>query len=810
MNFSELAKIGTGKVVQLVTDFPISNLIIDSRKVVLNKGSVFFAIPGPRNDGHDYIAQLYTMGIRQFVIENNIAIQKFPDANFFQTDSSVLTLQALAMHHRKDYPIPVVGITGSNGKTIIKEWLFQLLSPDYKIVKNPASYNSQVGVPLSVWAIESHHELGIFEAGISQADEMNKLEKIIQPTIGIFTNIGSAHAVGFRDFEQKVHEKLKLFTNIRTLIYCADHNLIDHAVHQKNIPRLSWGKNSDADIQIQANELGHTFFFQQKHFELVIPFRDSASIENAIHCIVLMLHLGYTPETIQNRISGLKSVSMRMELKEGINQCQVIDDTYNNDLAGLQISLDLLASLQKKKVVILSDILQSGMTDGELTKAISSLLGEKQIHELIAVGAVLKAHQHYFSFIPYRSFYLSTEEFLNHFDFTSLFNKLILVKGARVFQFEKIVNRLQRKVHGTVMVIDMGKLVHNLNYFKSKLKPGVKVMAMVKAFAYGSGSEEVANLLQYHRVDYLGVAYADEGVELRKKNISLPIMVMNPTEEGFALMLLHNLEPVMYNLKTLRAFIKFLGHRKASIHLEVETGLHRLGLDEGDFDEVITHLKNKPDIQVRSIFSHLSGSDEKKHDNFSQEQFDRYQKFYHRLSEELNSKPLRHLLNSAGILRLPGFQLDMVRLGIGLYGVDPTEEYFNKLEMAATLKTVISQIKKIKPGETIGYGRQGVILHEGTIATIAIGYADGFSRSFSNGKGVVLVNGKKAPVIGNVNMDMTMIDITGINATEGDEVIIFGEGLPVKEVASNIGTIPYEILTNTSERVKRIFVSEGI
>jgi alanine racemase len=438
------------------------------------------------------------------------------------------------------------------------------------------------------------------------------------------------------------------------------------------------------------------------------------------------------------------------------------------------------------------------------------MLVKKQIHELIAIGPILKSQQKFFSAIPYCTFYLSTEEFLNRFDFASLFNKLILVKGARVFQFEKIVHRLQRKVHGTVMVIDMGKLVHNLNFFKSKLKPGVKVMAMVKAFAYGSGSEEVANLLQYHRVDYLGVAYADEGVELRKKNITLPIMVMNPTEEGFATIVLQNLEPVIYNLKTLRAFIKFLGNRRATIHVEAETGLHRLGLEENDLDELISTLKSYPDIQVRSVFSHLAGSDEKIHDDFSLEQLNRYQKFYQRLSEELKIRPLRHIINSAGILRFPDFQMDMVRLGIGLYGVDPTEENFHGLEMAATLKTVISQIKKIKSGETIGYGRRGVAKQDMTTATIAIGYADGFSRSFSNGKGVVLVNGKKASIIGNVNMDMTMINITGINASEGDEVIIFGEGLPIKDVAASIDTIPYEILTSTSERVKRVFVSEGI
>ncbi len=513
--------------------------------------------------------------------------------------------------------------------------------------------------------------------------------------------------------------------------------------------------------------------------------------------------------TIQYRINGLKPVSMRLELKEGINNCQVIDDTYNNDLAGLQISLDFLSGFQKKKVVILSDILQSGMTDDELATEISTLLQKKQINELVTIGPVLRSHLHHFSSVPYRSFYLSTEEFLNQFDFSSLFNKLILVKGARVFRLEKIVHRLQRKIHGTVMEIDIGKLVHNLNVFKSKLNPGVKVMAMVKAFAYGSGSEEVANLLQYHRVDYLGVAYADEGVELRKKNITLPIMVMNPTEEGFSLMMLHNLEPAIYSVNVLHAFTKFLGQRKASIHLEVETGLHRLGLGVEDLDQAITILKSNKDIQIKSIFSHLSAADEKIHDNFSKDQFDQYQKCYRRLSTELNCSPLRHIINSAGILRLPEFQMDMVRLGIGLYGVDPTGENNSSLELATTLKNVISQIKKIKAGETVGYGRRGATTTEMTTATIAIGYADGFSRNFSNRRGVVLINGKKAPVIGNVNMDMTMVDITGIEAVEGDEEIIFGKDLPISDVASSIGTIPYEILTNTSERVKRVFVSEG-
>ena len=810
MNFSDLEKIGAGKIKQLTKDLPVTHLMVDSRKALVNEGTLFFAIEGSRNDGHNYITELYRLGIRQFVVEKNIEVEKFPEANILLTSSSVNALQSASESHRKEFQIPVVGISGSNGKTIIKEWLFQLLTPDYNIVKNPGSYNSQIGVPLSIWAMQPHHQLGIFEAGISQLEEMVRLEKIIQPTIGIFTNIGTAHDEGFENTEQKIFEKLKLFAHAKIVIYCADRILVNKAILYANIPKLSWGKGPQADIQIESIDSGFRVSYQKKSFNLQIPFSDAASIENTFHCVALMIHLGYDHELIQQRINDLKPVSMRLELKEGINQCQLIDDTYNNDLAGLQISLDFLASIQKKKIVILSDILQSGMKDDELAKAIASLLVKRQINELIAIGPVLRSQQQQFSSIPFCTFYLSTEEFINRFDLSSLFNKVILIKGARVFQFEKIVHRLQRKVHGTVMEIDMGRLVHNLNFFKSKLRPGVKLMAMVKAFAYGSGSENVANLLQYHKVDYLGVAYADEGVELRKKNITLPIMVMNPTEEGFALMILQNLEPVMYNLKTLRAFVKFLGHRKASIHLEVETGLHRLGFEEEDIEEVIGILKHHPDVQVKSVFSHLSGSDEQKHDGFSKEQFEQYQKFYLRITTALNSKPIRHILNTAGILRLPEFQMDMVRLGIGLYGVNPSEEKIHGLQMVTSLKTVISQIKKIKPGETIGYGRRGVAEREIKIATIAIGYADGFSRSFSNGKGYVVVSGKKAPVIGNVNMDMTMIDITGIAAAEGDEVIIFGDGLPIKEVALSIGTIPYEILTNTSERVKRVFFAEGI
>lgn len=811
MLFSKLEEITKGKLLQLPLDRIISNLITDSRKPIISTESVFFAFAGQQHDGHQYIAQLYTSGIRQFIIEKNVETENFPEANFFQAESTLKTLQAIAVRHRKNFTIPVIGITGSNGKTIIKEWLYQLLSPDKSVVKNPGSYNSQIGVPLSVWAIEHHHQLAIFEAGISQPAEMERLEKMIKPTIGIFTNIGTAHDEGFTSKQEKIIEKLKLFKQAEKLIYCADHTGLHQVIQQQKLPSLSWGFSSNATIEISKSKDDYEVSWQENSFVLHLPFTDKASVENCFHCIALMLYLNYDAAVIQIRVNQLKAIQMRLELKQGVNHSQLIDDTYNNDLAGLKISLDFLNSFQKKKkTLILSDILQSGMDEEDLAKNIYELIRQSGVTKFIGVGSILATNQNLFNPLNSSEFYSTTDELLESLNTDDFDNELILMKGARSFQFEKIAQRLQRKIHGTVMEIDLNKMVHNLNFFKSQLKPAVKLMAMVKAFAYGSGSEEVANLLQYHKVDYLGVAYADEGVELRKNNISLPIMVMNPAEENFHSLISEQLEPVMYNLKMLQALVRFLEGRPARIHIEVDTGMHRLGFDQEDLPEVIVILKGNPSISIATVFSHLAGADEAGHDDFSKEQLNRFNNFYNLLSQSLSIKPIRHILNSPGILRFPDFQLDMVRLGIGLYGVNPTEEKFDQLQPVASLKTIVSQLRTIKKSETIGYGRKGKAEQDMTIATIAIGYADGFTRSFSQGKGKVSINGKRASVVGNVCMDMTMIDVTGIDVKEGEEVIIFGEELPLHEVAASINTIPYEILTNTSERVKRVFFTESI
>jgi Alr-MurF fusion protein len=811
IKFSQLEAITGGKFISFKTDVPVISLITDSRKAISSEGALFFAIRGEHHDGHKFLNALYEQGIRQFIVEYKTDLPgALKDCNILLVESSVMALQSIAAYHRAQLTIPVIGITGSNGKTIIKEWLHQLLSEDYKIAKNPGSYNSQLGVPLSVWQLQPHHQLGIFEAGISKRGEMEKLQQIIQPTIGLFTNIGSAHDEGFSDQKEKTLEKLRLFETSKIVIYCSDHAIVKEAVRQTRIKSLSWGTAPDSDIKVKKDGDKFNVTYNGDSFNLKLPFTDIASIENSLHCAAVMLYFGYSGESIENKIQGLRSVPMRLELKEGINQCQIIDDTYNNDLAGLQISLEFLSNQhqKKKKRLILSDILESGMPEQELVQKVASLVKSNGVHAFVGVGKTLNDYHQLFD--PTSEFYLTTEDFVKNFDWDKLENEIILVKGARTFQFEKIVNKLQRKVHGTVMEIDLGAVVHNLNFFKARLKHSTKIMAMVKAFAYGSGSIEIANILQYHKVDYLGVAYPDEGIELRKNHIHLPIMVMNPSEESFDSILQYNLEPELYSFNILRNFIKFLNGQPCAVHIKLDTGMHRLGFTESEITDLIKLLQENSNMRVASVFSHLAGADESLHDEFSNGQAERFFKTANILSDALGYKPLYHLLNSPGILRLPQFQFDMVRLGIGLYGIDPTEKKTKGLQPVATLKTIISQIKNIKAGETIGYGRRGKAEEDMTLATIAIGYADGFSRAFSRGVGEVMINGQLAKVIGNVCMDMTMVDITGIPAHEGDEVIIFGKELPIQHIAEKINTISYEILTSTSERVKRIFVAESI
>lgn len=802
----------------------IKNLLIDSRNLSTAETSLFFAIVGERHDGHAYLKDLYEKGVRNFVISVLPQHQdQFAGANLILVKDTLLALQQLAAYHRSQFKIPVIGITGSNGKTIVKEWLYQLMREDKNSVRSPKSFNSQVGVPLSVWQINEEHDLGIFEAGISKPNEMRTLENIIEPTIGLITNIGQAHDENFSDQRQKVNEKLKLFVNAEVLIYCKDYLAIqDEVTNDKNLQRLkvfTWSKKLRADLLVgritkSASDTEIQGVFKNNFIRIVIPFTDEASIENAIHCWALLLYMDYDNAVISQRMKLLSPVAMRLELKEGINNCSIINDSYNSDLGSLAIALDFLNQQKQhiKKTLILSDILQSGQNDQSLYKEVAELVHKKGISRLIGIGIGISGQAQQFDIE--KQFYTSTAEFLHQFNNSFFRDETILLKGARAFGFEEISKVIQQKAHETVLEINLNAIVHNLNYFRSKIKADTKIMAMVKAFSYGSGSFEIANILQFHRVDYLAVAYADEGIELRKAGITMPIMVMNPEEQSYDAMIQYNLEPEIYSFRVLSLFEESLKRSERTntqpiaIHIKLDTGMHRLGFEEEDVNELIVRIKNNKNLIVRSIFSHLAASDEPEHDDFTWLQIKKFTAMSDKIKSHFSYPVLQHILNSAGISRFPDAQFEMVRLGIGLYGIGANETEQAQLQNVSTLKTSISQIKNIPAQETIGYSRKGVATRDMQIATVPIGYADGLSRKLSGGKGKMIVKGKPAPIVGNVCMDMCMIDITDIKANENDEVIIFGDSNPITEVAKDTGTIPYEILTNVSRRVKRVYYQE--
>ena len=815
--FSQIADLSGASVVSKQgSDVNIKHVLTDSRSLHFPNETLFIAIKGKNHDGHKYIEILYRQGVRQFVIEEETSISEKvkSNANILRVKSSVHFLQSMAGFKRRMYQIPVIGITGSNAKTMVKEWLWQMLQHRYSIVRSPKSYNSQIGVPLSVWEMESYHTLGIFEAGISLPNEMEHLHEVIAPTHGIFTNIGTAHDEGFLSKQQKIKEKLKLFQGVEKLIYCKDHHEIDAEVKAQHINAFAWSrKNKNADVFITQESLvdkgwNITLLIEQQSMNLLIPFVDEASVENCLHAISFLILIGFSEEDISKRLAVLEPIKMRLELKTGINDCILIDDSYNNDLMGLTLALDFAQQHQRALpvTIVLSDVLESGIAPQQLYATIAELLETKKVNRIIAIGPLISTFKNYF---PKESFsFLDTNSFLTQFDFSSLRNELILVKGARKFGFEEVVKRLEAKVHGTRFEVDLDALVHNLNYYKSVVKSGTKIMAMVKAFAYGSGSHEIAQLLQHQGVDYLAVAYVDEGVALRNNGITMPIMVMNPNQEGFRNLLHYKLEPEIYNFKLFKEWLAFLTWEKApsTIHLKLDTGMHRLGFELKDLPNLITLLnENSNRIKVASLFTHLAAADEAFWNEFTESQLKTFESLCAEIENAINYKPLKHALNSAGIVRFPQYAFDMVRLGIGLYGVEANDIFQHKLQTVGRLKSPISQIKTVDPGETVGYSRKGKVTEQRTVATIAIGYADGYDRRFSNGVGQMNVNGTLCPVIGNVCMDMTMLDITGALAKEGDEVIVFGENPSIISQAKAIGTISYELLTSIGERVKRVF-----
>lgn len=820
-DIQSIAEITGGKIIRLFHNNSIRHLSIDSRKLVDPESVLFFALRGPHHDGHRYIRELYARGVRNFVVsELSENIDLLFEANVIKVDSSRKALQDLAAYHRSKFSLTTVGITGSNGKTIVKEWLYQLLQTTFRIVRSPKSFNSQVGVPLSVWNIEKEDSLGIFEAGISHPGEMEALNKIIQPQTGVFINLREAHDAGFKSRVEKAEEKLKLFRGSKTLIYNCDYPEIEDAVSRdeglKETQKIRCSfKDASADFYVaDVVKKGHSaiaeIHYKNQIYKASIPFNDSGSIENALMCFAAAVHLGRNPSDLLPDLETLQPVAMRLQLLEGINGCGIINDTYNSDLGSLEIALDFAGQQQflKKKTLILSDILQSGKPSPELYQRVAEMCRHKKIDRVIGIGPDISEHGDYFEKTK-AVFFPDTEAFLNHFPFESLQRELILIKGARPFRFERISRILEYKSHETVLEISLEALVQNLNYFRSKISPQTGVMAMVKAFSYGMGSLELAHLLEYNKVSYLAVAYTDEGVELRKSGVQLPIMVMNPEVSSYDTLIRYRLEPEIFSLRTIKAFINVCKTRMPNephpIHLKIDSGMHRLGFTTADTDELIAVLKESPEVKVASVFSHLAAADNPAHDDFTRTQVSRFNLCTQRLQKALGAPLKRHILNTAGVLRFPEYQFEMVRLGIGLYGYSDAPEIAQHLVPSSRLKTVISQIKQVPAEETVGYQRAGRLTKASRIATIPIGYADGFSRRLGNGNGEVAINGYRARTVGNICMDMCMVDVSEIPCIEGDEVEVFGQHIPLDELARKMDTIPYEVISGISRRVKRIY-----
>lgn len=798
-------------------DAQIDWILTDSRSLCFAEETLFFALKTKRNDGHKYIPELYERGVRNFVVSDLPQnVDAYADANFLQTDSPLKALQKLAEKHRMQFDVPVVGITGSNGKTVVKEWLYQLLNGERIVTRSPRSYNSQIGVPLSVWLMNEKTEVAIFEAGISEMGEMEALHSIIRPTIGVLTNIGGAHQENFYSLTDKCMEKLTLFKNCDVVVYDGDNELISSCVSKSlfGAREIAWSKHDNERPlfveRVRKEEASTTIRYRYLGMpnEYTIPFIDDASIENSLHCLAVALYMMVPAEEITRRMALLEPVAMRLEVKEGKNNCTLINDSYNSDFASLDIALNFMLRRSedegRKRTLILSDLLETGQSDKLLYRQVADLVQTRGVDKIIGVGEGISSAASRFDMEKY--FFHTTEELLASDMLPQLRDEVILIKGSRQFHFDDITERLELKVHETILEINLNALVDNLNHYRSKLKPDTKMVCMVKASAYGAGSYEIAKTLQDHRVDYLAVAVADEGSELRKAGITSSIIIMNPELTSFKTLFDYKLEPEVYNFHLLNELIKAAekeGVTNFPIHIKLDTGMHRLGFAPSEVPELIHRLKRQSAVIPRSVFSHLVGSDSTQFDAFTRRQIETFEQATEELQSAFPHKILRHICNTAGIARYPGAQFDMVRLGVGLYGVDP---FANRmLHNVSTLKTTILQIRDVPQEETVGYSRKGRLDRDSRIAAIPIGYADGLNRHLGNGRAWCLVNGRRAPYVGNICMDVCMIDVTDIDCKEGDKVIIFGEGLPVTELAEILDTIPYEILTSVSTRVKRVY-----
>lgn len=813
LRFADLAGLLRGQLSGEPTEATVKWLSLDSRRVFPGDGATYFAIKGPNHDGHAFLQEAYAKGWRLFVVEKAPDLpSKFAGASFFQTENPLLLLQKMAAFRRSQVSIPVVAITGSNGKTIVKEYLYQLLATDFSVVKSPKSWNSQIGVPLSVWSMASHHDIAIFEAGISQPGEMKLLQKIIRPTIGLFTNIGPAHDAFFASTLQKLEEKMTLFEGCEKLIYCADQAVVADFLsgnNLKNVVRIGWSREAGCKYRVTQKDEQLTISWGSQELELRLPFTDEKSVENLCHSLVAALELGAQPAMLRLQVAVLSAIPMRLSLREGIFGSLLVDDSYNNDFQGLEAALDVaLAHSQGRPLaVILSDILQAGTDENALYSQVAALLKSKGVSKLVAIGPTISNYKDEFG-IACES-YRSTAQFLQAVGGKEFMGHTVLIKGARSYQFEEIVKKLQAKVHRTVLEVNLEALQHNFQFYRSILEPEVKTMVMLKAFAYGSGGGEIGRTLQYLKADYVAVAYPDEGIQLREQGVHLPVMVMNAPEESFDKLLEHSLEPEIFSISQLQNYLEWSVGKSAAppIHIKLDTGMHRLGFIPEELAQVKDMLSRFLDVKIASIFSHLAASDNPAFDDFTHAQAAAFTEGYQQLCVGLSYQPVRHLVNTAGISRFKQYQFEMVRIGIGLHGIASTSIEKGHLQIVATLKTVVSQVRQLQPGQTVGYNRAGKIEKETTVATIAIGYADGYRRLLGNGVGKVLINGRLFPTIGSICMDMAMVDVTGHDVNEGDEVIVFGETPSAKSLADWSATIPYEILTSVSERVKREYIT---
>ena len=801
----------------------VAFILTDSRSLCFPEETLFFALQTNRNDGHKYIPELYQRGVRNFVVTDVPAdrAETYPDANFLKVSNTLKALQRLAERHRDEFDIPVVGITGSNGKTMVKEWLYQLLSPEMFVTRSPRSYNSQIGVPLSVWLMDEHTQVGVFEAGISKPGEMAALRAIIRPTIAVLTNLGTAHQENFSSMEAKCREKLVLFHDARTVVYDADDAIVRRIVSETDIQgeTIAWSRR-DKNAAFYVSEVKKedamsvvSYIYKGVAGRYSLPFIDAASVSNSIICAVVALQLGLSRDALDRRMRLLEPVAMRLEVKEGQHGCTLINDSYNSDINSLDIALDFMNRRPDHKgrrhTLVLSDIYQSGKASRELYKEVSDLALKRDVEKFIGIGPQLCAQAEEIQ-LPEKFFFHTVDQFIHSEVFRSLHNEVILLKGARKFGFDQVTELLVKKVHETILEVNLNNVVENLNHYRSFLKPTTKLVCMIKADAYGSGSVEIAKTLQDHRVDYLAVAVADEGVTLRRNGITANVMIMNPEMTAFKTMFDYDLEPEVYSFRLLEALIRAAekeGITDYPVHVKLDTGMHRLGFDPtADMKRLIDRLKHQNAIIPRSVFSHFVGSDSDAFDDFSARQFALFDAGSKQLQAAFSHKILRHMDNSAGIEHFPERQMDMCRLGLGLYGVDPRTNAM--LQNVSTLKTTILQMHYVKAGETVGYSRKGVIEHDSLIAAIPIGYADGLDRRLGNRRCYCLVNGKKAPYVGNICMDVAMIDVTGIDCREGDSVEIFGDHLPVTVLSDVLETIPYEVLTGVSTRVKRVYFQD--